>query len=157
MHAAYRPVPGVELTGRLGSLRVRFTLLLRRGVATAEAFRGTSGETVTVLVARGDGPTYAREPGSSCWRRLRRSNPQSLHDIGLRFPDVAGMRVKAPRRAGDVWLLPFTTQGHSATLRISAKTHLVESVTTTRNGQTVTEHDRALTKRPKLPAPTPTC
>ena len=81
----------------------------------------------------------------------------SLHDVGLRFPDSVAMKVKAPRRAGDMWLLPFTSQGHAATLHISAQTLLVESVTTTRNGRTVTEHDRALTKRPKLPTPAPSC
>lgn len=157
VHAAYRHVPAVLLTGRSGHLRVRFSLLLRRGVATAEEFRGTSPSGVTVLVARGSGPTYARQPGAACWQRLRRSDPQSLSDIGLRFPDAGRMTVKAPRRTGKDWLLPVVAEGNRGTMRISAKTFLVESVSANTNGRTVTEHDYALTERPKLPRPSPRC
>ena len=156
VHAAYRHVPAVATTGRIGPLHVRFSLLLHQGVINAEEFVGT-GSGVTTLVARGSGPTYAREPGTRCWRRLRRKNPQSLSDIGTRFPDLPRMQVKAPRRVGPVWLLPVVAQGHTATMRISAKTLLLQSLSVPEHGQTVTEHDQALGTRPKLPTPTPNC
>ncbi len=157
VHAAYRHVPAVEVTGRNGAFRAHFSLLLHSGVATAEGYVGTSPVGVTRLVARGGGPTYAREPGTACWRKLRRSDSQSLTDIGTRFPDVPHMRVKAPRRVGSVWLLPFVAKGHVFTLRISTRPLQLETLSITERGKTVTEHEKALQAKPTLPVPTPSC
>jgi hypothetical protein len=42
-------------------------------------------------------------------------------------------------------------------MRINAATMLLESQTVTAGGHTAAEHVRALTRRPKLATPTPTC
>jgi hypothetical protein len=157
VHAAYRHVAAVLITGHSGDISSRFTLLLKKGVATAEEYHGTTPGGVTILVGRGSGPTYAREPGTSCWRRLSSSDPQSLTDIGKRFPDAGKMTVKAPRRSGSSWLLPVVEDGHHGTMRISAKTFLLQSFAAQTSNGTVTEHDRALSKRPTLPTPSPRC
>lgn len=160
VEAAYRHVPAVRLTGRSGQIRSRFFLLLRKGVVTAEEYHGTAPNGVTILIARGTGPTYARQPGAGCWRSLPKSDPQSLTDLGERFPE-AGKKtrwnVKAPRRAGAYWLLPVSQGGHRGTMRIYAKTFLLKSFTAVTSRGTVTEHDQALTARPTLPTSRPRC
>jgi hypothetical protein len=160
VQAAYRHVPAVRLTGRLGQVRSRFFLLLSKGAVTAEEYHGTAPNGVTILVARGTGPTYARQPGTACWTLLRKSNPQSLTDLGERFPE-AGKKIrwklKAPRRAGAYWLLPVSQGGHHGTMRIDAKTFLLKTFTAVTSNGTVVEHDQALSKRPMLPTPRPRC
>ena len=163
VHAAYQHVPAVQTRARLGPVREQFTLSLRNGIATAEQFLGVGPTGTTILVARGSGPTYAREAGTSCWRRLTRSNSQSLEDVGVRFPDSYRMLVKAPRRAGAAWLLPVVSQGRfpnekvAVTLRVDASTLLLESEAARVGGHTVTQRVRELTRRPKLATPTPAC
>lgn len=163
VHAAYRHVPAVQVTALLGSERVRFTLVLRAGVATAEEFLGVGPAGTTILVARESGPTYAREPGTNCWRRLAPSDSQSLDDLGLRFPDSYRMVVKAPRRSGSSWLLPALSRGSdpgdaaSVTLRINATSLLLESQTVAASGHRAIERTQALTQQPTLPRPAPSC
>lgn len=163
VHAAYRNVPAVRMRVRLGPERVRFTLLLRAGVTTAEEVVGAGPTGTTALVARKDGPTYARAPGSTCWRPVPHGQPQELADVGLPFPSGYQTRVKAPRRSGDAWLLPVverarnSSQTQKVTLRINASTMLLESATTQSAGQTVTEHVQRLTGRPGLVTPKPIC
>jgi hypothetical protein len=73
------------------------------------------------------------------------------------------MLVKAPRRAGAYWLLPVVTHGRSSgetgafTMRINARTMLLESQTGTASGHRLTEHIKALARRPKLATPMPAC
>ena len=163
VHAAYRDLPAVQTRTHVGPDRVRFTLLLRKGVATAEEFIGVGPTGTTILVARGTGPTYAREAGTQCWRRLAPSDSQSLEDVGLRFPYAYRMLVKAPRRAGAYWLLRVLTHGRSSgetgvfTMRINSRTMLLESEAGTASGHRLTEHIKALARRPKLATPTPAC
>jgi hypothetical protein len=132
-------------------------------VATAEEFFGLSPAGTTILVAHGSGPTYAREAGTNCWRRLARGASQELDNVDIRFPYAYRTVVKAPRRAGAYWLLPVVTYGRDSgesgafTLRIAASTHLLQSQTSSANGRRYTEHVKALTRRPKLATPTPAC
>jgi hypothetical protein len=163
VHAAYKRVPAVETRGRLGRERVRITLLLSGGRTVAEEFFGTDPRGTTVLVAHGDSPTYAREPGTSCWRLVSRGNSQFLQDVGRRFPDTSRMQPKAPRRIGSTWVLPVVVRDrssdkeHALTLRIDASTMLVRSESTRVNGSPVTVHVKTLTRQPKLATPRPTC
>lgn len=151
---AYRHVPAVAITGSSGALHVRFTILLRDGVIVGEQFVGSD----TTLVGRAGGPTYAREPGTRCWRRLAQSDQQSFSDLGTHFPGIPHMRVHTPKRVGSVWLLPITAQGHDGTFRINASTLQIESVTVkTADGRTAVEHDRALAHAPALVTPRPLC
>ena len=144
-------------------MNARFTLLLRQGVAVAEEFVGVTSTGTTTLIAHGTGPTYAREAGTSCWRRLATTDQQSLEDVGLRFPDGYKTTVKAPTHAGSVWLLPIHTEGRfpgeggTFVMHIDAKTMLVESETGRAGGQPLTNHITALPQPPALPSPQPTC
>src|SRR5436190_2357665 len=76
VHRAYSHVPGVGVSGQAGALSFRFTLVLDSGIVVAEQFVGRQPSSVTMLVARRGGPTYAREPGTSCWRPQRSSGSQ---------------------------------------------------------------------------------
>ena len=163
VHRAYERVPAVETSARLRGTSARFVLLLRRGVAVSEEFIGVTSAGTTLLVEQGSGPTFAREPGSSCWRRLAPTDQQSLEDVGLRFPDGYKTVVKAPRRAGSVWLLPVHTEGRfpgeggSFVMHIDSKTMLIQSETGRASGQPLTNRITALRRQPALPSPQPTC
>jgi len=163
VHGAYRHVAAVQMTTRLGAERARFTLWLRKGVATAEQFVGVTPSGTTILVERASGPTYAREAGATCWRRLARSDSQSLEDVGMRFPDDYRMLVEAPRRKGATWLLPIVSQGRypgersAFTLHIDASTMRIKTETGRVSGHTLTEYVKTLNRRPKLATPTPAC
>lgn len=86
VHRAYLRVPAVELSviPRRSTIRFprRFVLILRNGVVIAEEFI-RPGHGGTRLVARRSGPTYSRQAGAKCWRRLPASNPQTLADVGI--------------------------------------------------------------------------
>ena len=144
-------------------MNARFTLVLRHGVAVGVEFVGVTSSGTTILVAQGSGPTYAREPGSSCWRRLAATDQQSLEDVGLRFPDGYKTVVKAPTRAGSVWLLPVHTEGRfpgeggDFVMHIDSKTMLLRSETGRVSGQPLTNHISALRHQPALPSPHPIC
>jgi hypothetical protein len=144
-------------------MNARFTLVLRHGVAVGEEFVGATSTGTSTLVARGPGPTYAREAGTSCWRRLSATDQQSLEDVGLRFPDGYKTTVGSPTRAGSVWLLPIHTEGRfpgeggSFVMHIDAKTMLIESETGRVGGQPLTNHVTALRHSPTLPSPQPAC
>jgi hypothetical protein len=150
-------------TARVGAVTARFTLLLRDGVAVGEEYVGETPTGTTILVASGSGPTYAREPGTNCWRRLLATDSQSLEDIGLRFPDAYKTIVGAPTRSGSEWLLPVTTENRSpgegggGTMYINATTMLVDSETLRLHGRTLIDHVQALTRQPHLSRPQPTC
>jgi hypothetical protein len=163
VHRAYERVPAIMTTARFGAVTARFTLLLRDGVAVGEEYIGETPTGTTILVASGSGPTYAREPGSNCWRRLLATDSQSLEDIGLRFPDAYKTTVGAPTRSGSEWLLPVRTEnrspgeGGSGTMHINATTMLVDSETVRLHGRTLTDHVQALTRQPRNSSPQPTC
>jgi hypothetical protein len=151
--AAYRHVPGVVINGSAGSQHARFLLVLENGVIVGEQFDGGN----TVLVGHEGEPTYAREPGTNCWRRLSPRDTQSFSDLGTHFPGIPHMLLKTPTRAGSVWLLPVTAQGHDGTLRINASTLQIETVTVTSHGRTAIERDHALAHAPALATPQPLC
>jgi hypothetical protein len=163
VHRAYERVPAVVTTARFGTVTARFTLLLRSGVAVGEEYVGATPSGTTTLVASGNGLTYAREPGTNCWRRLPASDSQSLEDIGLRFPDAYTTVVGAPRRSGSEWLLPVRTENRSSgeagagTMHINATTMLVDRETVRLHGRTLTDHVQALAHQPPLFSPQPLC
>ncbi|HLY85150.1 MAG TPA: hypothetical protein VKO84_01370 [Gaiellaceae bacterium] len=163
VHAAYLHVPAAQTRARIGAESEHFTLVLQAGITTAEQFVAIGPSGSIVLVARRGGPTYAREAGTTCWRRLAQSNPQTLEDVGLRFPDDYRMFVKAPRRAGAAWLLPVAGSGRypdekgTFTFHINANTMLVQSEVSHISGHTLTNHVKALNRAPRLTTPTPTC
>jgi hypothetical protein len=163
VHKAYESVPAVINTVRVGAVKVRVTLLLREGTATAEENIENTPSGTGILVKWGQGPTYARDPGATCWRRLASTDAQALEDVGIRFPYANRMTVKAPTRAGGIWLLPVVFRGSSPgevgafTMRINAKTLLLQSQTGTAGGNNLTEQIQALAHQPPLPTPRPTC
>jgi hypothetical protein len=155
---AYRRVPAVVMNGDAGSLHVRFTLLLRRGVAVAEEFAGGAGSGTTTLVRRGSGPTWVRDPGATCWRSVARHASQDLDDVGLPFPDTSGGIVGRPTRRGSLWLLPLRSKdGGSYSIHIAARNLHIVAETGLTSGRRFTELVLTLTRRPPLPVPRPTC
>src|SRR5438067_545868 len=94
---AYRAVPAIGIALRLGTTNFDLKLVLRSGVGLAEQIVVQTPSGTTTLVARRGGPTWAREPGKSCWQRLPASDSQSIDDLGLPFPSQPRMRVKAPQ------------------------------------------------------------
>jgi hypothetical protein len=156
VHHAYLHVPAVTLSGRSGSLSFRFTLVLRSGIGVAEQFVGREPNGTTMLVAHGS-PTFVRDPGTSCWRPLAASSPQTFANIGLPFPDQTPMRVRAPRRTPAGWALPVVAAGDAGTFAIDGRSLLVRSFTLDSQGAAVVEKATALHSTPKLPDPRPRC
>jgi hypothetical protein len=157
VHRAYVSVPAVAVSGRAGSLSFRFTLVLSSGISIAEQFVGSGPSGTTTLVARRGSPTFAREPGSRCWRRLAASDPQSFENIGLAFPDQPRMHAGAPRRTPSGWLLPVVVEDDPGTFAIEGKTMLVRSLTISTHGSRILEHVVALRSVPTLLIPEPRC
>lgn len=108
IHAAYRRVPALELVvtrregtpGRFGHFLIR----LHHGTTTAEEFIRPR-PAPTTLLARLDGPTYARDASRRCWRRLPSSDPRTLNNAGIAFPYERKEKVAPPRRVGHSWIL----------------------------------------------------
>lgn len=158
MTDAYKRVPAVVVAGAVGGAPRQFVIVLEDGVAVAEQFSGGTGGTATKLVAPERLPTYALEPGTSCWQRLKPSNPQALTDIGHRFPEITGAATVArPERTSTGWTLKLTSAHINATYSIEAGTLQVRSITATAGTRTITEHVQTLTAVPTLYKPSPTC
>jgi hypothetical protein len=117
----------------------------------------TDASGTTRLVAPRGSPTFAREPGSSCWRRLAESDRQSFDNIGLPFPDQPRMRVKAPQRTPTGWLLPIAVDDGPLALAIDASSMLVRSFNLTNQGTHIVEHAQNLASAPRLLVPQPRC
>jgi hypothetical protein len=156
VHRAYAHVPAVLVSGRTGQLQFRFTLVLDSGVTVGEEFFAESPSGVTQLVYSRGGPTYAHNPGTSCWRALSRSDPQAFQNVGLPFPDQGGMRVGTPRAVSDGWLLPLTAGGDPGTFAVD-KAGRVGSITVVTGGRRIFEHVAALRSAPTLASPDPHC
>ena len=109
------------------------------------------------MVARRGTGTFARDPARPCWRRVPASDPQALEDIGGRFPDSRGMRVKSPRRTASGWLLPVVSDGSDLTFAIDGKSSLISTLTVVEQGSRVVEQVRSLRKAPALATPQPRC
>jgi hypothetical protein len=156
VHRAYAQVPGVSVSGQAGQLAFRWTLVLDSGITVGEQFVAEGPGGVSQLVVRRSGPTYARDPGSSCWRALRRSDQRSFDNIGLPFPDQAGMRVEAPRAAAGTRLLPVVVAGDPGTFSLDGSSR-VRSITVVTGGRRIFERVTTLRSAPALTSPDPRC
>lgn len=157
VNRAYARVPAVTIWGRSGIFAFRFEVVLRSGVIVAEQFVGSGPTGTTELVRNQGSPTFAREAGSACWRRLASADQQALDDIGLRFPDEPHMRVEAPRRTRGGWLLPVVGDGGRTVFVIDAKSTLLRSITIASSGKRVLEHVSSLRSVPILLTARPRC
>ena len=157
VHHAYADVPAVAVTGQAGTLSFRFIVVLRSGIVVAEQFEGREPSKVTMLVARRGGPTFAREPGSSCWQALRSSDPQAFENIGLQFPDQPRMRVRAPRTTSTGWLLPVVVDGDPGTFTIDRGSVRVRLISVGPPGHLALEHVSVLHDVPRLTSVAPHC
>jgi hypothetical protein len=156
VHHAYAHVPGVSVSGRTGQLEFRWKIALESGINVGEYFFAESPGGVTELVARRGGPTYAHNPGTSCWQELSKSDRQALDNVGLPFPDQAGMKVGAPRTVSGGWLLPVMAAGDPGTFSLDRSAH-VRSITVSASGRNIFERVTTLPSRPALPQPDPRC
>jgi len=156
VHRAYAHVPGVNVSGQTGQLQFRWKIALESGINVGEYFFAESPSGVTELVARRGGPTYAHNPGTSCWQELRKSDRPALANVGIPFPDQAGMKVSAPRRVPGGWLLPVTAAGDPGTFSLDRSAR-VRSISVSTGGRSIFERVVALQSRPALPQPEPRC
>jgi hypothetical protein len=157
MHTAYRSVPAVAISLRLGTTSFDSTVVLRSGLVVGEQLVVRTPTGTTTMVARGRGPTFSRSAGASCWRRLSRKDKLAFDDLGLRFPDEPGLRVEAPRSTATAWLLDVISNGQPATYVVDKKSHRIRSVTVRSNGGVLTESVRSLGSAPKLAVPSRLC
>jgi hypothetical protein len=157
VHRAYRSVPAVAISGRTGSLSFRFALVLRSGIGIAEQFVASGPSGKTMLVARRGTPTFARNPGSSCWRRLAATDRQSFNNIGLPFPDQPRMQVKHPRRTQTGWLLPIVVDDGPLVFVIDGRSMLIRSFNLSTQGSRIVEQAHNLSSAPTLLVPQPRC
>jgi hypothetical protein len=156
--SSYGPVPAVLLTASLGALSARFTVILRRGIVVAEEFVGKAAGRTTRLVAPPDSPTYALEPGTTCWRALSASDPQALMDIGERFPILPrAVAVSAPARTPGGWLLRVSAATVTSTYAVDRATLHVDAITISEGHKSFTERVQALSAAPTLLTPAPRC
>jgi hypothetical protein len=109
VHAAYLHSAGVQMAVISRGPRVssfgQFLVQLRRGVDVAEEFIG-AGADGTEIVERRGGPAYERDAARNCWRPLAASDPRTLVDVGLPYPDSnLPSKVMQPRHEATAWLL----------------------------------------------------
>src|SRR5262249_58002571 len=97
VHQAYVDVPGVSVSGQTGQLQFRLKVALESGINVGEYFFAESPAGVTELVARRGGPTYAHNPGTSCWQALRKTDRPAVGNLGVPVTDQTGMKCAAPR------------------------------------------------------------
>jgi len=154
---AYLTVPAVGISLQLGPTSFDFKLVLRSGVGVAEQVILVDSAGTTMLVARRGGRTYVRAQGRSCWRQLAASDPQSIVDLGRRFPDQLVTRVMAPRQTPTGWQLPVSLKGEPAIFVIDRKSLQVRSIIVTSGQRRYVEHVRALRPAPRLAFPSPRC
>jgi hypothetical protein len=159
VHRAYRTVPAVGISLRLGAASFDYKLVLRAGIGVAEQVVVRQAGRTTTLVARLGGPTWVRDPGRACWRRLAPapSDSQAIHDLGQRFPDQLLTRVKAPRRTPTGWRLPVSISGETAAFVIDRKSLLIRSIVVANPQMSYVEHVTALRPAPRLAFPTRRC
>lgn len=154
VNRAYADVPGVRVdVASNGAVVVRFTLVLRNGVAVAEqALVDEGAERPTLLVRRESEGTFVRDANRSCWRSVPKSDPQELTDVG--GPMLSGPgRVSKPRVAGGTVTLTLTREGRTSRLVVDRKTSRLRSMDAGRMVARFT----SLARRPALPLPKPLC
>jgi len=159
VHGAYRSVPAVSIQLKLGTSTFVASVVLDSGVDVAERLVIRTPSGTTTSVARRGGPTFVRDAGKTCWRRLAASDPKALDDLGLRFPGHRGIRVGAPSSTATTWRLRFVSEGgRPAFYLIEKKSLRVRSITFTENGRSAyVEHVRTLGAAPAIPSASPVC
>lgn len=117
VHASYRTVPGVFLRAAYGGRSLQYTVTLQHGYVLAESWTKRDSAGVLLLYARHGGPTYAKVPGTNCWRAVSGSSPLTVNGaLGDPFPVPSGSRtikVGPPRRSGRTLTLPLSGQGYN--------------------------------------------
>ena len=159
VHGAYRSVPAVSIHLKLGTSTFVASVVLDSGVDVAERLVIRTPSGMTTSVARRGGPTFVRDAGKKCWRRLAASDPEALDDLGLRFPGHRGIRVGALISTPTTWRVRFVSEGgRPAFYLIDKKSLLVRSITFTENGKSAyVEHVRTLGAAPRIPSASPVC
>ena len=159
VHGAYRGVPAVSIQLKLGTSTFVASVVLDSGVDVAERLVIRTPSGTTTSVARSGGPTFVRDAGKTCWRRLAASDPKALDDVGLRFPGHRGIRVGVPSSTPTTWRLRFVSEGgRPAFYLIDKQSLLVRSITFTENGRSAyVEHVHTLDAAPKIPSASPLC
>jgi len=155
----YAHVPGVIVTASTSSGPLgRFTEVLSGGTTVAEEFVSSGGTATTTVVARSGGPTYARAPGTKCWRALLATDPRQLTDIGQRFVnfDTRRQQIGAPRATAFGWTVAVSSGRVSATFAIT-RAHLVQSIAARNGASTAHAAVANLTRAPRIASPTPRC
>jgi hypothetical protein len=155
---SYRRVPAVLASTKVGGVSAQYTIVLRDGLVVAEEFVGGTGGDVTKLVAPPGSPTYALEPGTSCWRKLARTNPYSFSNIGKQFPHIPkSVDMFPPQRTSTGWLMRVRTGATAATYDIDRATLQISSIKALARGRSTTESLRSLSSAPVLISPAPRC
>lgn len=164
INKAYTHVPGVKIGLTFNGVSVgSFTEVLRKDTVVAEQFVGSSSAGTTMLVAPEGSPTFAREPGSTCWKALPSKNPQTLTDIGhptsiLGIGTLKGIVVGPPIAGLDGDETLRIVQGATSSfLIINGKTLLIQRVDASTPGKLAEEYISNLTSTPKLLKPGPRC
>lgn len=157
IHGAYRTVPAVGISLRLGGASFDYKLALRSGIGVAAQVVQRDPSGTTTLVARWGGPTWVRDRGRSCWRRLAASSPQTITGLGRRFPDQLLTRVRAPQRTRTGWRLPVSNQGEPAVFVVDGKSLLIRSIVVATPQGRYVEKVSVLRPPPKLAYPKRRC
>lgn len=157
---AYEHVPAAVLVERSGSTTLTFTQILKHNTVVSELLVARAAGATTVLVVRHGPPTYAKEPGTSCWRVLPKSSGQNLTDVGRPFLThlftLAGLAIDAPRRTSTGWVLTVSQAGATLHLAIT-RSLLLRRMIGTQSGQRVDMDIENRATVPGLPTTTPRC
>jgi hypothetical protein len=158
--AAYEHVPGAIVIDRSATETVTFTQTLKAEKVVSEQAVATGNGATTVLVSRNGPPTFAKEPGTSCWSRLTKTSGQNLTDVGQPFlthlftlPNVA---IGVPRRTATGWTVTVSQAGTTLTFTV-ARSMLLQSMVGTHSGQKAEVSIENLTRAPTLATPAPSC
>ncbi|MGD0981914.1 MAG: hypothetical protein ABR946_10620 [Solirubrobacteraceae bacterium] len=157
---AYTRVAGVEVRITLrGKQLGSFTDTLRGGSVVAEQFVAKSSVGTTMLVAPHGSPTFAREPGTSCWRILLPASPQALSDVGHPFLVFAKDTVvhRPTPVANGLESLDLVEGTTSVALTVEAKTLLVARMDARMGSEVAEDSVTNLSAAPKLLIPRPLC
>jgi hypothetical protein len=157
---AYKRVPAATITVLGGGGYGVFTEILKGGIVVAEQFKDAALSGTTMLVAPHGSPTYAKEPNTTCWHVLGKSDSQTLTDVGhplLAFlSSLDGVAVGAPQRTSAGLMLEISQGGVSLELTINDSL-LIRRIIATKGKQVISEDFDNLTNPPRLVTPEPRC
>ena len=154
VNRSYTKVPAVRVeVSAQGALVVRFTLILRNGVAVAaQALVNEGSAEPTLLVRRENEGTFVRDANRSCWRSVPSTDPQALTDVGKPILSGPG-RLSKPRAAGDTITMTLTAQGQTARVVVDRKSSRLRRL----DAPGYVGRFTSLAKGPTLPVPKPRC